>query len=278
MDIYYKNFYDEKVILNRWPCMLQNLEEFESYEWQSEIKETSNHKEKILELYMKLQKKKIELSIFADSKEEMQQTLNEMHRIFEGDIARKTPGRIFVGDEYIWCFCHSGRAEEYEEDFYTTDYEIGIITAKPFWIREKFLSYPIYSGDEGDVFFNFPFNFPFNFTSQQKGISTLENDHYADANFELVIYGPAVDPVINIGGYPYRVYTTVETNEYLVIDSQEKTVTRTLADGTIANEYDNRSFENSVFRPIPPGNHNVLWSGDFGWDITLYKERSKPEW
>ena len=70
----------------------------------------------------------------------------------------------------------------------------------------------------------------------------------------MVIYGPAVDPIINIGGYPYQVYTTIETNEYLVVDSQENTVTRTLADGTIANEYDNRNFENSVFRPIPPGN------------------------
>lgn len=94
----------------------------------------------------------------------------------------------------------------------------------------------------------------------------------------MTIYGPVVDPIINIGNYPYKVDTTVEENEYLTIDGTKNTVERTLADGTIINEYNKRSFENSVFRPIPPGNNSVLWSGDFGWDITLYQERSEPKW
>ena len=36
MEIYYVNTYNEKVVFNRWPCMIQNMEELVAYEWKSE--------------------------------------------------------------------------------------------------------------------------------------------------------------------------------------------------------------------------------------------------
>ena len=135
MEIYYVNAYGEKVILNSWPCMLQNQEELVEYEWQSEIKEMREHREKILKFYMNLTKRKMELSIFANTKEELPGTINRMHRIFEKDVIENKPGKLFVGEAYLQCFCFSGKADEYEEEFYAADYEVVIIPAKPFWIK-----------------------------------------------------------------------------------------------------------------------------------------------
>lgn len=249
---------------------------FHKYAWEKNVKKV-NGKERLTKFTKESTNYQLTLTLRGDL-DKRKEMLNDLIDSFEQDVINRTPGTIYFGEYYIKCFIIGSESKISENCAYWSDCVVEIYCADSFWIKEKFLSYPIFNGNGSDIFLNFPFNFPFNFTSQQKGISVLENDHYTDANFKMTVYGPAVDPVINIGGYPYQVYATIETNEYLVIDSEENTVTRTLVDGTIANEYDNRSFENSVFRPIPPGNHNVLWSGDFGWDIVLYQERSEPKW
>ena len=33
-----------------------------------------------------------------------------------------------------------------------------------------------------------------------------------------------------------------------------------------------------LFQKIPCGSLTIMWSGDFGFDITLYKVRREPEW
>lgn len=215
---------------------------------------------------------------FIGNKAERQGAANHLFEVTERDIIKKKAGKLYLDDYYKECYLISAKNKGIQKRNNVVQMEMGVYAANPFWIKEKSLSYPIFSGDGGNDFLEYPYDYAYDYTSQQKGLSTLDNDHYADANFKMTIYGPVVNPVINIGGYPYEVNTTVEANEYLVIDSTKNAVTRTLTDGTIVNEYNNRSFENSVFRPIPPGNHSVLWSGDFGWDIVLYQKRSEPKW
>lgn len=274
MDIYYENSYNEKVILNRWPCMIQNLEELKSYEWQSEIKEMGNYKEKILQFYMKLRKKKMELSIFAETKEELTETLNKMHRIFERDIAQNAPGRLFIGDMYIWCYCYSGQADEYEEDFYTADYEVGVMTAKPFWIKET--SYTFKSADITSTSNKrYGYRYGYRYASGMKDTYIL-NEHFAPAQFRLRIYGPCVNPLIAIGGRIYTVHTILEDGEYLEVDSMAQTVIKTMMNGTKVNLFHYRGLD--IFQKILPGKQVVSWDGKFDFDITLFKERSEPEW
>lgn len=249
---------------------------FHKYAWTKNVKKV-NGKERLIKFTKESTNYQLTLTLRGDL-DKRKEMLNDLIDNFEQDIINRTPGTICFGEYYTRCFIISSESKISEIRNCWSDCVVEIYCANPFWVKEKFLSYPIFNGNGSDIFLNFPFNFPFNFTSQQKGISTLENDHYADSNFKMTVYGPVVNPIINIGGYPYEVNTTIEANEYLTIDSVDGTVIRTLTDGTIVNEYNNRSFENSVFRLIPPGNHNVLWSGDFGWDILLYQERSEPKW
>lgn len=271
MIVRYVNHNGTEVNLNKEPYKML-ASDLLDYEW--EVSTTSN---RIVGFGYTVREKALNIDVHRSREVGARENMNVLTEIFETDILSGVPGKLYIDEQYMNCYIKSS-----EKDNWGTDQiiqcEYGIVTDFPFWIKEKFLSYPVFDGDESDNFLEFPYDFPFDYTSQQKGISTLDNDHYADANFKLTIYGPVVNPIINIGGYPYEVNTTVEANEYLVIDSTKNAVTRTLTDGTIVNEYNKRSFENSVFRPIPPGNNNVVWSGDFGWDIVLYQERSEPKW
>ena len=55
-------------------------------------------------------------------------------------------------------------------------------------------------------------------------------------------------------------------------------VTKHLSNGTVRNIFAKREKKSSVFEKIPPGELLVSWSGDFGFDVTVYKERSVPKW
>ena len=94
----------------------------------------------------------------------------------------------------------------------------------------------------------------------------------------MVIYGPCVNPKIVVNGYPYEFLVTLETNEYLVADSQRRKVWRYLANGTVQNAFEQRAQEYSVFERIPFGLLNINWSGDYGFDLTLFLNRREPPW
>ena len=84
---------------------------------------------------------------------------------------------------------------------------------------------------------------------------------------------------MTIGGIVRQVYTTLEAGQYLLIDSRDKTVKRVLNDGSVLNEFDNRRRgTKSIFEPITPGMNEVTWNNAFGFDLTLFIERSEPEW
>ena len=51
---------------------------------------------------------------------------------------------------------------------------------------------------------------------------------------------------------------------------------KTTAGGQKINAFDLRNKEESVFEQIPPGKLALDWSGTFGFDLTLYEERSEP--
>lgn len=272
MRIYYVNHQNEKIDLDSEHIILQ-YHELLNYSWDAEM-----NNGRIVSFYRESATIPVKVAVTAETEEDFREIIDRFHSVIEKDILNRKPGRLYIGEQYMRCFISGDIKSDVFMKVFIQVKNLTIVTDFPFWIKEKSLSYPIFNGDEGNNFLEYPYDYAYDYTSQQKGLSTLDNDHYADANFKLTIYGPVVNPVINIGNYPYEVNVTVEANEYLVIDSTKNTVTRTLTDGTIVNEYNNRSFENSVFRPIPPGNHSVLWSGDFGWDIILYQERSEPKW
>ena len=94
----------------------------------------------------------------------------------------------------------------------------------------------------------------------------------------MIIYGPVVSPQVTIGSNTYLVNITLETGEYLRIDSRSRTIVKVLKNGEEMNEYHCRSKGREFFQKIQPGRQMIQWTGKFNFDLTVYEERSEPKW
>ena len=133
------------------------------------------------------------------------------------------------------------------------------------------------SSGQQSAFLDFPFDFPFDFTAPAVGTKTVASDFPFDSEFRMVIYGQAVNPRITINGYPYVLYTTIPQGAYVIIDSRAHTITQYNADGTQSNMFNFRNKTDSIFRKIPGGNLRISWDASFGADLTIFHEKSEPE-
>ena len=94
----------------------------------------------------------------------------------------------------------------------------------------------------------------------------------------MVIYGPCLNPKVLLNGYPYEILTTLESNEYLILNTSEQTITKYLSNGMTSNLFNSRSYAYSVFEKIAPGLINIDWSGDFGIDLYIFLKRKEAAW
>lgn len=212
------------------------------------------------------------------TQKEKEQVLNNITDIVEYDIVNNVQGQLWWGDYYLNCNIITANTEP-SDVFTGAEKTMGILAPYPFWIKPlKKSFYPDAGGNEGNGFLNYDYNYNYNYTAAASGSTQWAVDHYAPSEFQMIIYGPCVDPSININGWTYGFTDTLQANEYAIIDSQNNTIIKYRANGTTANLWNNRFTEQSVFEPIPSGILNVNWSGAFGFDITLYIERSEPKW
>ena len=141
---------------------------------------------------------------------------------------------------------------------------VGEITIDYYAITETYLDYPI--GYEYDYYYGSP------------GLARWERNFPWGCEFRLTLYGPSINPQVTINGHPYLINDTLEASDYVVIDSRSNKVTKYLANGTTLNIFDLRGKVNSVFQQIPGGTLTMNWAGTWGFDLTLFEERSEPRW
>ena len=215
---------------------------------------------------------------FEGSYEEKRATCDNLHNDFELDILEKVPGRIIWGDYYIECYMHGSSTYPGEHNIYTVN-DVNIYCPYPFWIRERKKSF--YAQDEPtgeQPFLDYTFDFRYDFTYEDAGYSNWDTEHPFSSDFQLTIFGPAVNPTVLINDHIYRLDYTLESGEYVVVDSRANTITLHRANGTKRNLYNFRYLEQSIFEKIPGGVLTIYWSGAFGFDLLLYQERSEPTW
>ena len=211
---------------------------------------------------------------------ERKQFLNKLTNAFEYDVVNLSPGRIYYGNYYIDGYIKKSSNEVSNENISRTDCKIEIYCPYPFWSMEQEQSFYPDSANKGEAygFLEYPYDYPYDYSRKSAGTQNWFIDHFRDNNFEMVIYGPCADPRIIINDYPYQIYETLENGEYILIKSRDKTITKHLGNGTIQNIFAKRAKDKSVFSLIPSGMLTLNWSGEFGFDIKVYKERSVPEW
>lgn len=235
VELYYLNSYDEKIDFTKKPYIAKDIQKLLDYDWPSVQKRKKiGFKKQVSEI-------QISANVFADSEEEYNKACNYLFETCEKDIYIKTKGKLFYNGQYVKCNIVSSRKKDWCMGVnYNLNY-LNVVTDEPMWITEKPFSFNPSNGTAQGT--DFPFDFPFDFTGTTKGSATLNNDHYTDSHFKMIIYGSVANPKITIGGHTYTVNTTVEENEYLVIDSREGTVVRVQQDGTQINEFNNRGLQ-----------------------------------
>ena len=273
MICYYQNSKQEKISLTEYPYRLITGGIYD-YEW-DEITYSS----RIYGFSRKIFEKELKLDVFC-GQDEFADRMNDFESIISVDIASNTPGRLYVNGEYLSCYVNRVKKDDWEAGLYTI-VTLGIISDYPFWVTEmtkQFFRKSV-SGKAGTGYnFNYPFNYPWNYTVTEIGSEQWHIDHVSSCPFTLTIYGPVTNPRILINGHPYEIYTTLEGNEYLILDTRTHKITKYLSNSTTSNLYNSRRMEQSVFDPIGPGPISVNWSGTFGFDITAYIERNEPTW
>jgi hypothetical protein len=123
----------------------------------------------------------------------------------------------------------------------------------------------------------YPYDYPYDYAVSLTSRSVV-CDSVADNAFRLWIYGAVSNPSISIGTHTYTLTGTIGAGESVLIDSINKTITLTTANGGKVNWFDKRGRENYIFQPIPSGIHDVSWNGNFGFDLSIIEKRSEPRW
>lgn len=307
MTIRYINGAGVEVNLNKAPYKML-VSDILDYEW--EVLEESN---KIIGFSKKISTKEINVDVLKKEKN-ARRALNELTEVFEYDVLKMSPGKLYIDEFYLNCYFVESKKENWETDVMISC-AFGLVTDYPFWIKETFyqfrpqqipvkepdVQYPVISGGTysekalenqavlgefpfdfarpSDIKIEYPmFGFPFDFVATSYGRRTIENPSFADSNFILTVYGFADNPSIMIGGHPYTVYATIYEGERMVINSVDRTVLKIGRMGEVTSLYNSREKNISVFQKIPPGAHVVTWPGSYGIDLTLLDERSEPKW
>lgn len=200
---------------------------------------------------------------------------NDFFEIVEYDVVHKKTGKLYHGEYCIDCYILSGTTVPGE---YYTSRNISIMAPKNVWIKQIKKEYRIGTSEAASSGLDYPHDYPYDYASARSGNATLVIDNVADNDFELVIYGPCTDPVIYVNGWPYQVYNTLSANEYIIIKSADHAVMKYLSNGTTEDLYNYRGKIQSVFTKMPSGKLSLVWSGTFGFDLTIFAERSEPKW
>lgn len=203
--------------------------------------------------------------------------LNELGNSMDKDVEIGNPGKIYVNGEYIKGFFIESESAASENKNCWTENKLKFYCPDACWITETEYSFKAQNKISTDNKI-YPLKYPFRYANGMENTYII-NPHFTDANFLLRIYGPSVNPLVNIGGYPYLVNTVLEKGEYLEINSLEGTVEKTMNDGERINIFHTRAKgAKSVFKKIPAGRQNITWPGEFDFDLIIYEERSEPKW
>lgn len=213
--------------------------------------------------------------VFHGDPAERKALIQALHNDFENDLRQKNPGRIVWGDYYIDCYITRSVASPMETWKYISD-TIRIYAPYPFWVQEAKVSLPVSTATTG-AYLDYPYDYPYDYTAPVVGTKIIKSDFPFESEFRMVIYGLAVNPRITINGYPYVLYVTVPQGAYVVVDSRTKSIMQYANDGTKTNMFNYRNKTDSIFQKVPGGNLTIAWDATFGVDLTIYHERSEPE-
>lgn len=271
--IEYTNHLNESISLNGLSGIFVNYNDLHDYSWNY-----TSYNNKISSFDKGVVSKTIPVLICCSSDDEGLELRNQLMEIAEKDVLAMEHGKIWIGDYYLKCFITESKKSNYLMRKGYMETSLTVISDYPNWIKETTTSFTnSVTVGQSNGFLDYPYDYAYDYLSTA-AYKILSNDGYVESNFRIIIYGPVSNPIIYINDHAYQVNVTVESGEYLTIDSLSKTIVLTEIDGTETNVFNYRNRDSYIFEPIVVGNNEVAWDNTFIFDIILLEERSEPEW
>ena len=276
MDILYVNSNNKQIDLGKDYLMSRNTTLLD-YEWETTTKNTFHPM--ISKFTKSMVKKNFTLNIRASSKKDFLQKYNSLISIFEEDIDSVSPGTLIVNGYKLNCYVIAKKISSWYDAANYVACDFTAISEDGKWHMDVQQNFGTGVDIPSDYGLDFPYDFPYDF-----GLFNIENIFISGStipfNFTMTFMGPWENPSVIAGGHLYRVFTTLEPNEYLTIDSYNKTVIKTKKFGEKKNEFHKRDRNNYIFEKIKcsEGRSKVICDKGKNLSITAHLERSEPLW
>lgn len=283
MTLYYESSDGTVIDFMSGGIYAQEPETLTDSEWNYTTISGINGTGKIKRFYKDTQTSSLTLDIMADSKEEFDEMMYNMHVAFDKDVLSVQPGKIWWNGFYKEAFIVAMSNSDYDELFESVTRKLTILSLNPYWIRSDRYQFTVISEEAGlldygmEGFFD-GYDYDGYDYGQSELIELVPVKAIGSANFELVFYGPISQPSVTIGDHKYSLDITLAAGEYAVVNSQRRKIRKYNQHGIEENAYHTRSRDSYIFEKLPSGALPVLRSKDLAFDITVYDERGEPKW
>ncbi len=237
--------------------------------------------------------KDLPIGVAADTEEDGLLLRDQIYEIAEKDNLTMlpdseedpTPGKLYVNDWYVELFMRACSFDNYHFDDRFAEMTMDCHIPYPAWIKEELEQFRMEIDTMSDSdYLDFPFDFPFDF-KRPRSNKNIINDSLMPCDMLIRIYGPALNPYINIGGNIYQVNVNVPDGSRLEIYTRKDHQSIKLIDlyGNVVNCFNNRNkgIKGSgeyMWQKLAVGNNTLSWDNSFDFDIVKYYERSQHPW
>ena len=277
MKIFYKNHIGQTIDFMEWPYKISESDLYD-YKWKYENRNSLTPK--VTRFYRELVEKSINVAVSAKTLEAYHVALMHLYEVTERDILSKSPGRLYVGEEYLTCYIVGSQKTNWHPGVAFLTNTFSVVSESGAWILES--NYSFYARGQADVdgqdiYMDYPYDHAYDYASVILAY-VASNKGFSEADFDLTIIGPCSNPEITIAGHKYNVNCELESGELLRINSMTKKIYKVKVNGEQVNQFHLRNRESNVFQKIPEGNNIVTWDGSFSFNLTLFEGRSEPRW
>lgn len=205
--------------------------------------------------------------------------------IFSADIIANEPGYFLINGWRLDCYVIKS-----EHSFYGTKdrvIEFEAVSPTSTWIRENTRSYNGAPGG-GSLGEDLGRDYTYEDGLLGRGYNygySMPESHYASIDlpgtgngYEVMIYGPQVNPVIYLNNQPVQVNVTLTATQrlHIVSNGSVKTIEILEPNGASTDAFVYRDKVNTPFLTL--GQHTDLTFGQARFDFTTIERRSEPTW
>lgn len=247
-----------------------NSNDLRDYEWQ-----VSSSNDKITGFKKGVVKKKLPFVFLVDRKK-ADEIKDQFYEHFDVDVLTQQKGYFTINGYNLYCYATKSVKSDYLVDKKLLKLTLEIQTDEPEWKKEVIKTIDFSKAQASGNSLTYAFSYPYSYISE-KTVNVVNPD-FVESDAIIRMYGASENPLVKIGTNIYQVNTSLASNEYLEIDTKNKTVLKYDGNGRSTNLFHLRNKEDNIFNKIPNGTVPVSINGEFLVDIVIIETRGEPRW